>query len=143
MSETPEELRARSLAKMSEVYGWEFQDGPGDFYGITADHLFGEIWSREGLTVAQRRLLLIGAAAFGAASILAAFAPSSSWLIAARGLLGLGGSTLMPSTLAIIRNVFVGEADRAKAIGIWSAVMAGGVFAGAQMPCHDSLYRSL
>ncbi len=60
MSETPEELRARSLAKMSEVYGWEFQDGPGDFYGITADHLFGEIWSREGLTVAQRRLLLIG-----------------------------------------------------------------------------------
>ena len=36
MSETPEELRARSLAKMSEVYGWEFQDGPGDFYGITA-----------------------------------------------------------------------------------------------------------
>ncbi len=80
--------------------------------------------------VGRRRLLLIGAAAFGAASILAAFAPSSSWLSAARGLLGLGGSTLMPSTLAIIRNVFVGEADRAKAIGIWSAVMAGGVGLG-------------
>jgi DHA2 family multidrug resistance protein-like MFS transporter len=80
--------------------------------------------------IGRRRLLLIGAAAFGAASILAAYAPSSGWLIAARGLLGVGGSTLMPSTLAIVRNAFAGEADRAKAIGIWSAVMAGGVGIG-------------
>jgi 4-carboxymuconolactone decarboxylase len=60
VSETPEERRARGLAKMSEVYGWDFQDGPGDFFALTADHLFAEIWSRPGLDIAQRRLLLIG-----------------------------------------------------------------------------------
>ncbi len=60
MSETPEERRARGLAKMREVYGWDFQDGPGDFFGLTADHLFADIWSRPGLDIAQRRLLLIG-----------------------------------------------------------------------------------
>lgn len=60
MTETPEERRARGLAKMTEVYGWEFKDGPGDFFGLTADHLFADIWSRPGLDVEQRRLLLIG-----------------------------------------------------------------------------------
>lgn len=60
MSETPQERRERGLAKMREVYGWEFQDGPGDFFAMTVDHLFAEIWSRPGLDIAQRRLLLIG-----------------------------------------------------------------------------------
>lgn len=60
MTETPEQRRARGLAKMSEVYGWDFQDGPGDFFAMTADHLFAEVWSRPGLDTAQRRLLLIG-----------------------------------------------------------------------------------
>jgi 4-carboxymuconolactone decarboxylase len=60
VTETPEERRARGLAKMSEVYGWDFQDGPGDFFALTADHLFAEVWSRPGLDTAQRRLLLIG-----------------------------------------------------------------------------------
>lgn len=60
MSEPPDERRRRGLARMTEVYGWEFQDGPGDFFGYTADHLFAEIWSRPGLEDAQRRLLLIG-----------------------------------------------------------------------------------
>jgi 4-carboxymuconolactone decarboxylase len=55
-----DERRQRGLAKMSEVYGWEVQDGPGDFFGITADHLFAEIWTRPGLTLRDRRLLLIG-----------------------------------------------------------------------------------
>ena len=59
-TETGEQRRARGLAKMSEVYGWDFQDGPGDFFALTADHLFAEIWSRPGLDIAQRRLLLIG-----------------------------------------------------------------------------------
>jgi 4-carboxymuconolactone decarboxylase len=45
---------------MEEVYGWEMKDGPGDFFGLTADHLFGEIWNRPGLTDRDRRLLLIG-----------------------------------------------------------------------------------
>ncbi len=58
--ETPEERRARSLARMTEVYGWEMSDGAGDFFAYTADHLFGDIWSRPGLDDTQRRLVLIG-----------------------------------------------------------------------------------
>jgi 4-carboxymuconolactone decarboxylase len=58
--ETPEELRQRGLDKMTEVYGWDFQDGPGDFFAYTADHLFADIWSRPGLSVRDRRLILIG-----------------------------------------------------------------------------------
>jgi 4-carboxymuconolactone decarboxylase len=53
-----DERRQRGLAKMSEVYGWEVQDGPGDFFGITVDHLFAEIWTRPGLSMRDRRLLL-------------------------------------------------------------------------------------
>jgi 4-carboxymuconolactone decarboxylase len=52
--------RQRGLDKMSEVYGWEVQDGPGDFFGITVEHLFADIWTRPGLTLRDRRLLLIG-----------------------------------------------------------------------------------
>jgi 4-carboxymuconolactone decarboxylase len=60
MNETPQERRERGLAKMSEVYGWDFEDGPGDFFAYTADHLFADIWSRPGLEVRERRLLLVG-----------------------------------------------------------------------------------
>ena len=56
----PGSLRAAGLAKMSEVYGWDVSDGPGDFFGMTVEHLFGEIWTREGLSLRDRRLLLIG-----------------------------------------------------------------------------------
>ena len=56
---TPE--RARGLAKMTEVYGFDMSDGPGDYFAETADHLFGRIWSRPGLTNRDRRLLLLGA----------------------------------------------------------------------------------
>jgi 4-carboxymuconolactone decarboxylase len=52
--------RERGLAMMSEVYGWDVQDGPGDFFGITVDHLFADIWTRPGLTLRDRRLLLLG-----------------------------------------------------------------------------------
>ena len=55
-----DDRRQRGLARMSEVYGWEVQDGPGDFFGITVDHLFAEIWTRPGLSLRDRRLLLIG-----------------------------------------------------------------------------------
>jgi 4-carboxymuconolactone decarboxylase len=68
---TPDELRQRGLDKMAEVYGWEFQDGPGDFFGYTADHLFADIWSRPGLETKERRLLLVGMlAAQGATDVL-------------------------------------------------------------------------
>ncbi len=53
--------RQRGLETMAEVYGWgEVGDGDGDFFGYTAEHLFGEIWQREGLSFRDRRLLLIG-----------------------------------------------------------------------------------
>ena len=48
------------LAKMNEVYGWDSPDYPGDFFAITRDHLFGEIWARPNLDTKQRRLMLIG-----------------------------------------------------------------------------------
>ena len=68
---TDEQRRQRGLDKMSEVYGWEFQDGPGDFFGYTADHLFADIWSRPGLDTKERRLLLVGMlAAQGATDVL-------------------------------------------------------------------------
>jgi 4-carboxymuconolactone decarboxylase len=56
------EQRRRGLEKMSEVYGAEFLDGPGDFFGYTADHLFADIWNRPGLSTRDRRLMLIGLA---------------------------------------------------------------------------------
>jgi 4-carboxymuconolactone decarboxylase len=53
--------RARGLETMKRVYGWEdVGDAPGDFFGITVEHLFAEVWNREPLTDRERRLLLIG-----------------------------------------------------------------------------------
>ncbi len=54
------EQRRRGLEKMEEVYGFEMTDGTGDFFAYTADHLFGDVWQRPGLTDRDRRLLLIG-----------------------------------------------------------------------------------
>lgn len=69
--------------------------------------------------IGRRKLLLIGAAAFGVASVLAAFSTSAEMLIAARALLGVAGATLMPSTMSLIRNMFLDERERTVAIGIW------------------------
>ncbi|GAA1529715.1 carboxymuconolactone decarboxylase family protein [Actinomadura kijaniata] len=55
-----DERRRRGLEMMRRVYGWEMDDAPGDFFGITVEHLFGEVWTRDGLTLRDRRLLLIG-----------------------------------------------------------------------------------
>ncbi|WP_066365028.1 MFS transporter [Herbidospora mongoliensis] len=76
--------------------------------------------------IGRRRLLLIGAAAFGVCSVAAAYATSAETLIAARALLGVAGATLMPSTMALIRNMFHDPKEMAGAIGIWfSCFMAG------------------
>ncbi|MEU0437981.1 MFS transporter [Streptomyces sp. NPDC006290] len=83
--------------------------------------------------IGRRKLLLFGAAAFGTASVLAAYANSAEMLIAARAVLGLGGATLMPSTMAIIRTMFTDPGQRAKAIGLWSGVMTGGIALGSVM----------
>ena len=54
------EQRRIGLERMEEVYGFDMTDGVGDFFAITADHLFAEIWTRPGLSDRDRRLLLIG-----------------------------------------------------------------------------------
>ncbi|MDT7843529.1 MFS transporter [Streptomyces justiciae] len=83
--------------------------------------------------IGHRRLLLIGATAFGAASLLAAYANSAETLIAARAVLGIGGATLMPSTMALLRTMFTDPGQRAKAIGLWSGVMTAGIALGSVM----------
>ncbi|MDA3643168.1 MFS transporter [Saccharopolyspora indica] len=80
--------------------------------------------------IGRRRLLLIGSAAFAAASVLAAFAPTAEMLIAARALLGITGATLMPSTLALIRTMFTDPAQRSVAIAVWMTTFTAGVAAG-------------
>ncbi|MGW7410412.1 MFS transporter [Streptomyces sp. NPDC054833] len=83
--------------------------------------------------IGRRKLLLLGAAAFGTASLVAAYANSAETLIAARAVLGIGGATLMPSTMALLRTMFTDPGQRAKAIGIWSGVMTAGVALGSVM----------
>jgi MFS transporter, DHA2 family, multidrug resistance protein len=80
--------------------------------------------------IGRRRLLLVGAATFGVASVIAAFANSAGMLIATRALLGVAGATLLPSTLALIRHMFVDPKQRALAIGVWAAVFSAGTAVG-------------
>ena len=115
---------ARDLDPSATQMLWIF-----DIYGFVLAGLLltmGSIGDRIG----RRRLLLLGAATFSAASLVAAYSTSAAMLIGARALLGVGGATLMPSTLALIRNLFHDERDRGKAIAVWSAVMSGGVGLG-------------
>jgi DHA2 family multidrug resistance protein-like MFS transporter len=80
--------------------------------------------------IGRRNILLVGAAVFGVASIIAAFAPSAGVLIAARALMGVGGATLLPSSLALISGLFPNVRERAAAIGVWTAFFAGGSAVG-------------
>jgi MFS transporter, DHA2 family, multidrug resistance protein len=80
--------------------------------------------------IGRRRLLLIGAAAFGAASVLAAFSKSAEMLIATRALLGVAGATLAPSTLSLIRNMFLDPDQRTFAIGVWATSFSAGAAIG-------------
>ncbi len=76
--------------------------------------------------IGRRRLLLIGAAAFGATSLLAAWSTSAAMLIAARALLGVAGATVAPSTLSLIRNMFGDPRQRTVAISVWIASFSVG-----------------
>jgi len=80
--------------------------------------------------VGRRRLLLIGAAGFGLVSLLAAFSTEAWHLVGARALLGVFGATLMPSTLSLLRNVFLHPDQRRLAIAIWAAGFSGGSVLG-------------
>ncbi|MEP6298332.1 MAG: MFS transporter, partial [Ilumatobacter sp.] len=76
--------------------------------------------------IGRRRLLMLGAAGFSIASVLAAFSTSPGMLIAARAMLGVAGATLMPSTLSLIRNVFSDARERQTAIAIWASAFSFG-----------------
>jgi 4-carboxymuconolactone decarboxylase len=54
-----DELRRKGLAKMNEVYGWEMPDLPGDYFALTVDHLFADIWSRPGLSMRDKRIMTL------------------------------------------------------------------------------------
>jgi 4-carboxymuconolactone decarboxylase len=59
MGDTMDELRRKGLEKMNEVYAWEMPDVPGEFFALTVEHLFGRIWTRPGLSMRDRRMMLI------------------------------------------------------------------------------------
>jgi DHA2 family multidrug resistance protein-like MFS transporter len=76
--------------------------------------------------IGRRRLLLIGSIGFGVVSVAAAFAPSAELLIAARAALGFFGAMLMPSTLSLLRNIFLDRDQRRFAIAVWASGFAAG-----------------
>lgn len=78
----------------------------------------------------RKGALQIGLILFAATSTLGAFASSSGQLIAARGAMGVGAALVFPATLAILTNVFTDPTERAKAIGVWSAVSGAAVAFG-------------
>ncbi|BBG00331.1 MULTISPECIES: MFS transporter [Pseudonocardia] len=101
----------------------------GDVYSLALAGLLivaGSLADRVG----RKRLLLLGAAAFGAASLFAALSTSPTMLIAARLLLGVAAATLMPSTLSLIRTIFTDPAERTRAIAVWAAAASGGAAVG-------------
>ncbi|TYB68751.1 MFS transporter [Nonomuraea sp. PA05] len=83
----------------------------------------GDRWGR-------KRMLMTGFAVFGAASLAVLAAGSPLEVIAVRALLGVGGAMIMPSTLSMIRNLFTDPRERAKALGLWSAMAAVGAALG-------------
>lgn len=101
----------------------------GDIYSLALAGLLvtmGNLADRIG----RKKLLLAGSAAFGMASMMAAFAPTAEVLIVARLLLGVAGATIMPSTLSLIRNIFPDPTERTRAIALWSAAAASGIALG-------------
>ncbi|MGY4691018.1 MFS transporter [Salibacterium sp. K-3] len=80
--------------------------------------------------IGRKRLLITGAGAFGMASIAAAYSTSAEMLILTRALLGISGATLMPSTLALLRNMFQNPKQRTFAISVWMMSFSGGAVLG-------------
>lgn len=100
-----------------------------DIYSLVAPPLLlatGVLGDRFG----RRTLLAAGMAVFGIASLAAALSPSAPALIASRALLGIGGAMVLPTTMSIVRDAFPNRAERVKAVGIWTAVSAGGAAVG-------------
>lgn len=115
---------SRSLAPSGNQLLWII-----DIYPLVLAALLVTMGSL-GDRVGRRRILLIGSSGFAAVSVLAAFAPTAGWLIAARALLGIFGAMLMPATMSLIRNIFTDASERRTAIAIWMAGFSGGAALG-------------
>ncbi len=79
----------------------------------------------------RRRIFLVGLALFTTASLVGGFSGSQRMLVVARSLQGVGAAVLSPATLTILTVTFTEDRARARALGLWSAVAAGGGAAGA------------
>jgi DHA2 family multidrug resistance protein-like MFS transporter len=101
----------------------------GDVYSFVIAGLLVSMGSL-GDRIGRKRLLLLGATAFGVISVLNAYATTPELMILARALLGVAGATLMPATLALIRNLFHDPRERSLAIGIWGATASAGTAVG-------------
>ncbi|GAA2197235.1 MFS transporter [Streptomyces bangladeshensis] len=101
----------------------------GDVYSFVIAGLLVSMGSL-GDRIGRKRILLVGATAFGALSVLNAYASTPELMILARALLGVAGATLMPATLALIRNIFHDPRERSLAVGIWGATASAGTAVG-------------
>jgi EmrB/QacA subfamily drug resistance transporter len=78
----------------------------------------------------RRHALGVGLLTFLAGSVMSATAASTTALIAGRGVMGVGGALIMPTTLSILVNAFGDPRERAKAIAIWTAASGAGIALG-------------
>ncbi|WP_030654855.1 MULTISPECIES: MFS transporter [Streptomyces] len=101
----------------------------GDVYSFVIAGLLVSMGSL-GDRIGRKRILLCGATAFGALSVLGAYATTPELMILARALLGVAGATLMPATLALIRNIFHDPRERSLAVGVWGATASAGTAVG-------------
>ncbi|MEV7793891.1 MFS transporter [Streptomyces sp. NPDC087512] len=101
----------------------------GDVYSFVIAGLLVTMGSL-GDRIGRKRILLLGATAFGAISVLNAYAHTPEVMILARALLGVAGATLMPAILALIRNLFHDPRERSLAVGIWGATASAGTAVG-------------
>jgi DHA2 family multidrug resistance protein-like MFS transporter len=80
--------------------------------------------------IGHRPVFMTGLFLFGLASFGAAFSPSVGYLIAGRALLAVGAAMMMPASLALIRQIFETDHERAIAIGVWGSVYSGAAAVG-------------
>ena len=81
----------------------------------------------------RRRMFIVGLAIFSTASLAGGFAQSAGWLVAARGVQGLGAAIVSPAALSIVTTTFTEGAERNKALGIWGALAGAGGAVGVLM----------
>jgi EmrB/QacA subfamily drug resistance transporter len=115
---------ARSMNASSSELQWF-----ADAYAIVLAGLLlvaGSLGDRLG----RKWIFMAGLVVFAAGSAASAFSKTPDTLIATRAFMGVGGAAIMPSTLAILTNVFTNPDERARAIGIWSGTTGLGVAIG-------------